>query len=93
MDKFCFKENLKIINSDNLVFINNYKIIKSIKRSIKNNENIIKITKHELNKPFVNEYDVEHLERIMDYAKTSIDEDKKSIMKFKEINLMIFSKN
>jgi|TARA_R110000824_G_scaffold106610_17_gene252130 hypothetical protein len=79
--------------TNNWFFKQNLKIIASLERSIINNENIIKITNNELDKLFVNEYDVERLEKIISYAKNSIKEDKKSIKKFKEINLMAFSKN
>ena len=79
--------------TNNWFFKQSLKYNESLERSIINNENIIKITNNELDKLFVNEYDVERLEKIISYAKNSIKEDKKSIKKFKEINLMAFSKN
>ena len=79
--------------TNNWFFKQSLKYNESLQRVIEADENIIRVANDELNKLFINEYDVKTLEKIITRANKNIKESKKTIKELKEINLMAFSKN
>jgi hypothetical protein len=79
--------------TNNYFFKQSLKMIESLERVIEADENIIRVANDELNKLFINEYDVKTLEKIITHANKNIKGSKKTIKELKEINLMAFSKN
>tara|TARA_R110000850_G_scaffold139257_3_gene260419 strand:+ start:10580 stop:10834 length:255 start_codon:yes stop_codon:yes gene_type:complete len=79
--------------TNNWFFKQSLKYIESLERVVEADKNTIRVANDELNKLFINEYDVEALEKIITHANKNIKESKKTIKELKEINLMAFSKN